>query len=71
MKLHWLLVKFRTEFKIILGTVRIFQCLAPSYIYQFLFLLINICDKILETQVIMFYLIMLVFNPSPHSVIEW
>lgn len=54
MKLHWLLVKFRTEFKIILGTVKIFQCLAPSYIYQFVFLLINICDKILETQVIMF-----------------
>lgn len=58
MKLHWLLVKFRTEFKIILGTVKILQCLAPSYIYQFLFLLI----KILETRVIMFYLIMLVFN---------
>ena len=70
MKLHGLLVRFRTEFKIILGTVKILHCLAPSYIYQFFVLLINICDKMLETQMIMFYLSMLVLNPSPHLVID-
>lgn len=46
MKLHGLPAKFRTEFKMILGTFKILHCLPSSYIYQFT------CDVIWETQMI-------------------